>query len=137
VKVLAKRVLSMILVLVMLCSVTGCANGKETRYEASFLELFDTVTKIVGYAKNEEEFTEYTQLIYDELKVYHELYDIYHDYDGINNIKTINDNAGIKPVKVDQKIIDLIKFSKETYKLTGGKTNVALGSVLTMWHDYR
>lgn len=121
----------------MLCNVTGCANSKETRYEASFLELFDTVTKIVGYAKNKEEFTQYTQFIYDELKVYHELYDIYNDYDGINNIKTINDNAGIKPVKVDQKIIDLIKFSKEAYDLTDGKTNIALGSVLIMWHDYR
>lgn len=132
-----KRVLSMILLLVMICNVTGCANSREIRYEASFLELFDTVTKIVGYAKNEEEFTEYTQLVYDELKVYHELYDIYHDYDGINNIKTINDNAGIKPVRVDQKIIDLIKFSKEIYELTDGKTNIALGSVLTMWHEYR
>lgn len=134
---MTKRVLSVLLVLVMLCNVTGCANSRETRYEASFLELFDTVTKIVGYAKNKEEFTEYTQLIYDELKVYHELYDIYHDYDGINNIKTINDNAGIKPVKVDQKIIDLIKLSKEAYELTEGKMNIALGAVLTLWHDYR
>lgn len=134
---MAKRVLSMILLLVMICNVTGCANSRETRYEASFLELFDTVTKIVGYAKNEEEFTSYTQLIYDELKVYHELYDIYYDYDGINNIKTINDNAGIKPVKVDQKIIDLIKFSKEAYELTDGRMNIALGSVLTIWHEYR
>ena len=134
---MTKRVLSVLLVLVMLCNVTGCANSRQTRYEASFLELFDTVTKIVGYAKNKEEFTEYTQLIYDELKVYHELYDIYHDYDGINNIKTINDNAGIKPVKVDQKIIDLIKLSKEAYELTEGKMNIALGAVLTLWHDYR
>lgn len=121
----------------MAINLTGCTNTKETRYEASFLELFDTVTKVVGYAKNEEEFTQCTQLIYDELKIYHELYDIYNDYDGINNIKTINDNAGIKPVKVDQKVIDLIKFSKEACELTDDKTNIALGAVLSVWHDYR
>jgi FAD:protein FMN transferase len=121
----------------MTINLTGCASTKQARYEASFLELFDTVTKIVGYAKNEEEFTQCTQLIYDELKVYHELYDIYNDYEGINNIKTINDNAGIKPVKVDQRIIDLIKFSKEAYEVTDGKTNIALGAMLSVWHDYR
>lgn len=121
----------------MTINLSACSNTKETRYEASFLELFDTVTQIVGYAKNEEEFTNYAQMIYDELKEYHELYDIYNDYDGINNIKTINDNAGIEPVKVDQKIIDLLEFAKEAYEETDGKTNIALGAVLSVWHDYR
>ena len=111
--------------------------NKQTRYEAEFLELFDTVTTIVGYAENKEKFTSITQSIYDNLKEYHELYDIYNDYDGINNIKTINDNAGVKPVKVDKKIIDLLLFSKDAYKFTKGKTNIAFGSVLKIWHDYR
>jgi thiamine biosynthesis lipoprotein len=91
----------------------------------------------VGYADSEEKFMEYSQLIYDNLKEYHELYDIYNDYDGINNIKTINDNAGIEPVKVDKKIIDLLVFAKAEYIETNGKTNVALGAVLSIWHDYR
>jgi thiamine biosynthesis lipoprotein len=67
----------------------------------------------------------------------HKLYDIYNDYNGINNIKTINDNAGIKPVKVDQKIIDLLKFAKNAYDLTSGQMNVAFGAVTSVWHDYR
>ena len=58
-------------------------------------------------------------------------------YEGINNIKTINDNAGIKPVKVDKRIIDLIKFSKDMYEKTNGKTNIAFGAVLSIWHEYR
>lgn len=123
--------------IVMAFNLTACQSAKETRYEASFLELFDTVTKIVGYAKDEETFTQGAQMVYDELKDYHQLYDIYNNYDGINNIKTINDNAGIKPIQVDQKIIDLIKFAKEGYKTTDGKMNVALGAVLSVWHDYR
>jgi len=137
-----KKVISIITAIMLLLSLTACSstaksNSNKTRYQAEFLELFDTATSIVGYADNEEEFTGYSQLIYDNLKEYHELYDIYNDYDGINNIKTINDNAGIKPVKVDKKIIDLLIASKEAYNLTGGKTNIALGSVLKIWHDYR
>jgi len=115
----------------------ACSGPKKVRYEAEFLVLFDTVTKVVAYTSSKEEFNKYSQLIYDSLKEYHELYDIYNDYDGINNIKTINDNAGIKPVKVDKKIIDLLIFSKKGYKNTNGKMNIAFGSVLEIWHDYR
>lgn len=121
----------------MIFNVTACGKSKLTRYEAEFLNVFDTVTQIKGYAENKEEFQKYAQLVYDSLKEYHELYDIYNDYDGINNMKTINDNAGIKPVKVDKRIIDLLEFSREAYELSDGKINVAFGAVLSIWHDYR
>jgi thiamine biosynthesis lipoprotein len=101
VKDLSKKILACLLMITFIFNLTACDTTKKTRYEASFLELFDTVTKIVGYAKDKDEFTGYAQIIYDNLKVYHQLYDIYNDYDGINNVKTINENAGIKPVKVD------------------------------------
>lgn len=134
---MAKKILSILLILVILCNLTACGTNEKKRYEASFLELFDTVTKIVGYADSEEEFTKYSQMIYDKLKEYHELYDIYNNYDGISNIKTINDNAGIQPVKVDKRIIDLLKYSKEAYKFSNGKKNIAMGAVLSVWLQYR
>ena len=124
----------------MLAGMASCAKTDTydmKRYEAEFIELFNTFTKIVGYSETEEEFKSYAQQIYDDLTEYHRLYDIYNDYDGLNNIKTINDNAGIKPVKVDQKIIDMLVFSKSMYELTDGKTNIAYGSVLKIWHEYR
>lgn len=132
-----KKIIAVISSLVLLAvSFTGCSKKKQ-RYEAQFLSLFDTMTQIVGYADNKSEFEEFANYIHSELLVYHELYDIYNDYDGINNIKTINDNAGKKPVSVDRKIIDLLIFAKEEYKLTDGAFNVAMGSVLSIWHDYR
>jgi thiamine biosynthesis lipoprotein len=123
--------------IVLVFNLNACGKIKEKRFDASFLDLFDTVTMIVGYAEDKDEFTKYAQMIHDNLKEYHELYDIYHNYNGINNIKTINDNAGISPVKVDQKIIDLLKISKKAYNLTDGKINVAFGAVLAVWHKYR
>ncbi len=130
-----KRIISLVL---MLCLVLGgCGKVELNKYQAEFLNLFDTVTQIVGYAENEEEFKNSVQLIHDDLEEYHKLYDIYNNYEGINNIKTINDNAGIKPVKVDKKIIDLLRLSKEMYNKTNGYVNIAFGSVLNIWHDYR
>lgn len=108
-----------------------------TRYTASFLDVFDTQTEIVGYGTSEEEFSEQVKLLKDKLTFYHNLYDIYHDYEGINSIKTINDNAGITPVVVDKEIIALLEYGKEMYEYTAGQVNVAMGSVLTIWHEYR
>ena len=116
---------------------TACDEKEPTRYEAEFLMLFDTVTRIVGYANDKEEFTRYVNIIHSNLEEYHQLYDIYNDYEGVNNIKTINDNAGIKPVKVDKRLIDLIKFSINLYEKTNGQTNIAFGAVLKIWHKYR
>ena len=65
------------------------------------------------------------------------MFDIYHSYDGLNNLKTINDNAGITPVQADQEILDLLEISLEEYERTGGMVNVAMGSVLSVWHEYR
>ena len=96
-----KRTVSLILLFAMLLS--GCAESPQTekkQYQATFLTLFDTVTTIVGKADSEESFRTISQSIHDELLEYHQLFDIYNDYDGIANLKTINDNAGIAPVNV-------------------------------------
>lgn len=133
-----KRVITALLLISLVLS--GCAVQDETgkkMYDATFLTLFDTVTTIRGYAESEEAFTEAAQAIHDELLGYHQLFDIYNDYEGLNNLKTVNDNAGTAPVTVDEKIIDLLLDCREYYDLTGGKVNVAMGSVLNLWHIAR
>jgi len=139
---LIKKIFSITILIAIIASLAACSEKEQTekemtRYESEFLMLFDTATRIVGYSESEAQFTEYSQIIYDNLKEYNDLYDIYNDYEGINNVKTINDNAGIAPVKVDKRIIDLLLFSKEAYEKTSGQTNVAFGAVLKIWHDHR
>ena len=123
---------------------TGCGNSREIeedkvekkQYQASFLNLFDTVTTILGYAETEEEFEKITDDIYTKLEKYHRLFDIYNEYEE-NNLKTINDQAGVAPVEVDEEIIKLLLDCKKYYYLTEGKVNVAMGSVLNLWHEAR
>lgn len=119
---------------------TGCRGEAKKEYEKfseGFFDTFDTLTQVVGYCRNEQEFKAYMEKIKHRFEELHKLYDIYNNYEGINNIKTINDNAGIQPVKVDKEIIDLLIFAKDWYEKTGGKTNIAMGSVLRIWHEYR
>ena len=120
----------------LIFTTVSCQRQPE-KYKASFLILFNTVTEVMAVTDTEEEFMEFAEFIRDTLNEYHQLYDKYNLYEDVNNIKTINDSAGIAPVKVDQKIIDMLLFSKEMYEMTDGKVNIALGSVLEIWHDYR
>ena len=133
-----RKILSLILAAVLF---TGCAAPQDTiskkRYQASFLTLFDTVTSIVGYAESEEEFEKITDEIHDQLEAYHQFFDIYQTYEGINNIKTINDQAGIAPVEVHPVLISFLQECREYYEVTGGAVNVAMGSVLSLWHEAR
>lgn len=68
---------------------------------------------------------------------YHQLFDIYHTYEGMNNLKSINDAAGKSPLSVDQDIIELLKLGIEMHRKTNGAVNIAYGSVLSLWHEYR
>jgi len=107
------------------------------RYSEIFFDLFDTLTVILGYAQSQEEFRYYSrEVIRTELYRLHHLFDIHNEHAGINNIWTINHNAGIKPVEVEAEIMDLIKFSIEAYHISNGTVNIALGPVTNIWREY-
>lgn len=131
-------VCSLILSFVCSCSSDQGKQGLNLqKFTESYIEYFDTGCTVVGYEESQEEFDAVCESIETQLAEYNRLYDIYKSYEGINNIRTINKNAGVSPVVVDKKIIDLIDFSAELYNTTGGTVNIAMGSVLSIWHDYR
>ena len=131
-----KRLLALFLILPML--LCGCAGAGEEQkqYSATFLTVFDTVTTIVGRDVSEAAFSEKAQAVHDDLLFYHQLFDIYNEYEGLNNLKTVNDRPG-EAVPVDRAIIDLLTDCKTYYELTDGRVNAALGSVLYLWHEAR
>jgi len=132
-----KKGIATVIFCVVLLGIGVLSQKQQESYTATFFDVFDTRTDIIGYAASEEEFAEQVAPLKEKLEYYHKLYDIYKDYDGINNMKTINDNAGIAPVPVSEDIIRLLLFSKEMYEKTNGQMNIAMGSVLRIWHEYR
>jgi thiamine biosynthesis lipoprotein len=130
-----KKLISIVLILAL--SAVCCSCGvplNNQRFSKSFTDLFDTVSEITVYDNSQSEFDEHYKLFYDKLEEYHKLYDIYGEYESINNLKTLNDRAHSEPVKVDGRIIDLLEYGKEVYDLSGGKTNICFGAVLSIWH---
>ena len=142
----------LVLLLVVCCIVLLVLDGKDSgttttttavttkeKYNAYSMDYFDTVTQITGYTETKEEFDAISKRVLDQLKEYHQLYTIYNSYKDINNLVTVNRvvDGAHQVVKVDQKIIDMLLYAKEMYAVTGGEMNVMMGSVLSIWHDYR
>lgn len=110
-------------------------------YEPKSYEIynyFDTVTFVSDYSgDSESDFMRACALAADSLKYYHELFDIYNEYDGLTNIATLNRLAGEGPVTVSADLFDFLEYALGMYELTGGEVNVAMGSVLSIWHTAR
>lgn len=120
----------------VICCFSGCnSKSEKEKFTDYSFDYFDTVTTIIGYETDKEEFDLVANKIKSILGEYHSLYNIYNRAD-VNNLVTVNSSHGTA-VDVDKKIIDLLLFSKDIFKTTNGKTNVAMGSVLSIWHTYR
>ena len=139
-KTRANRLVSMLLAGALCLSLlAACAPKKKelTRYSTVFYDVFDTVTQVIAYCESEEVFKTQMDALHADLVTYNQLYDIYNDYPGVTNVKTINDNAGKAPVEVDDRILSMLELADQMYATTNGKLNIAMGSVLNIWHNYR
>lgn len=132
---LKKLVLSL-LSLSMMMIMTGCSKKYELMSHY-ITGPFDTITTYMSYVSSEDEFNEQCDYIEEQLNYYDQLFDKYNTYNGMNNLKTINDNAGKKAIEVDQPLIDLLNLSIERNRKISSKVNIAFGSVINIWHDYR
>lgn len=101
------------------------------------LSGFDTYIQLIAYVPSASEFAEYWNIVVENWEHYDKLFDKYDTFEDVNNIKTINDNAGIKPVEVEADLMELILLSKEYYEITNGAFDITLGPVLEIWHNYR
>ncbi len=131
-----KRIIKIILA-ISLFVLTGCQKDSYELYSKTFVGAFDTVTQYLSYCQSQDEFDEQCELIDELLNYYDKLFDKYSNYDNINNVKTINDNAGKEAVTVDQALLDLISLSIERNQTICSKVNIAMGSVIEIWHEYR
>lgn len=126
------------LFILLILALTAC-KSEPSRYSNVLIDVGfnDAPVTFVAYTENETEFNSYKEILRDELIILGHLFDKYNDYDGMNNLKTINDNAGIKAVEVDQPLIDLLLFAQDYYAISKQTFDVSLGSVLNVWHNYR
>jgi len=125
--------LLLVMILLSACNTTPTLK----RYNYTFTGAFDTAFQIIAYTENEAKFNEMASYIETRMQELHRLYDKYNDYDGITNLKKVNDYAAGAPMPVEKPLFDLLSFAKEMNAQTSGKTNIAFGAVLKIWSQYR
>ncbi len=133
-----KKLLTVFLIITVTFLLVSCEKAKE-KYTDYCFDYFDTVTTITGYEKSKEDFDLVCAEIKGLLGEYHRLYDIYNSYEGVNNLFSVNAlyDGEHREVQVDKKITDLVLYGKEMHDFTQGRVNIAMGSVLKIWHKYR
>ena len=137
-----KKILSITLLISLALSLFSCSFGSSDndagKSKTISTSYFNTFSVIYAFGENADtDIEKYAAISEECLAYYHKLFDIYFEYTGINNIRTINKKAGKEAVTVDRELIDFLLYCKELFTVTGGKTNIMLGSVLKLWHDVR
>lgn len=131
-----KRIAAILLIIAALFAPCGCKKT-DAKYQYAFFDVFDTVTELTIYAKDETAAADAAKAAHERLIYLNKLFDIYNEYDDAVSLMAVNASAAEAPVSVSEETMALLKFAKEAYALTGGKVNAAMGSVLSIWHDYR
>lgn len=133
-----KRIIALAALAACLCMALP-AGAEYSKFSTMFMDSFDTVTQLIGYCEDQETFDKWAKTVHDTMLHLHKLYDKYNSYEheGIVNIHSLNERAAKEPVAVDPLLYGLLAFAKSNYDLCQDQTNIAMGSVLSIWHDYR
>lgn len=114
------------------------ALTRQTQYTTTWFDLFDTVSMVRGYARSQEEWDAQMDALHADLLHYHQLFDIYHSYDGMTNLCDVNAHAAEAPVPLEDDLFDFFQwYTGEVQPVTGSAVNIAAGAVLDLWHDAR
>ncbi len=132
-----KKIALLLLAVMAVTGLVSCGFMQRPRSEIfkDYLGARVTVTDYAGLKRRE--FAELVGEAKDELSYYHKLLDTEREYDGVVNFATINANAGKGPIKVEEDMLELLSFAKEMYYLTDGRVNIAAGSVLSVYDEFR
>lgn len=61
----------------------------------------------------------------------------FESFEGLVNVSTINEQAGITPVVVDPMLIEMVLLAKEVAAQSNGAFSVVLGPVSEIWQQYQ
>jgi len=94
------------------------------------LKLMGSRFDITVVANNEAEGNAYIDMAVDEIRRIEKLIS---DWDPNSQTSEITRNAGIKPVKVDKELFDLVERSIKIGKLTNGAFDISYASMDKIW----
>lgn len=129
-------------VLAVLLAVTALmpsclSENTYTKFSRRALDIFDTEITLMGYARTQEEFDRAFDDTMALLRRFDQVFDAYNAYEDLNNLYYVNRHAAEAPVEIPEELFALISWCKEQWSRGMRSTNIAMGAVLSIWHEYR
>ncbi len=132
-----KRLSLCFCVFVFIVCCMPCADAEPVKYTESFYGAFDTVITLIGYAEDPAVFDSAFESVKSIFLRYHQVFDNYNEYDGVYNLLYLNSHAAEGYTPVEPELMDLLVWVKDVQDVSVGRVNIAMGSVLSIWHQYR
>jgi len=104
--------------------------SSQSKKYVKVVKLMGSRFDLTVVADNEKQGNEYIEDAIAEIK---RIEKIISSWDTTSQTSQINKNAGIKPVKVDKELFDLIERSKVISKLTDGAFDISYASMDKIW----
>ena len=132
------RAAAIILTLITLISVIPFSScGVMREFSKGYFDYFDTYSSFTVYASSKKEFETFTEIFEDEAEKYHKLLNIYEKYEGVTNLAVINESSEGEAISVSEDLMLFLIEAKKIEETTCGYTNIAFGSVTSLWHEAR
>ena len=116
------------------------ASAEESpwhKFTRTDMSVFDTVISLIGFAKEQAEFDAIADEAVRRLREFDHIFDGYNEYEGLHNLYYVNRYAAQEPVEIREPLFDLLSWCQEQWEAGLRQTNVAMGAVLSIWHEYR
>ncbi len=115
---------------------SGCGRegpAEPARYQTAFLGSLDTVVRFTAYCGDSAAFDRACELVRAELERADRLYNLYRPD---SELFRVNEGAGQGPAAVEPALADAVEASL-AWQETTPAVNIAMGSVLSLWHTAR
>lgn len=116
-----------------LCLPLASCGKRMKKYTSTYFDYFDTYATATLFASSDEEYKMLDGIFKSELEKYHQLLDIYSQYENIVNLYTVNASAGGEAVEVSDELFDFISQAVDTHKMTNGYTSISIGAITSVW----
>lgn len=101
------------------------------------LSIFDTEITLIGFAPSQAAFDQVWEETLSYLRRFDKVFDGYNGYEGLHNLYYLNRRAAKEPVEVPDELFALVSWCKDQWDAGLRTTNIAMGAVLSIWHEYR
>ncbi len=132
-----KKTYISILSILFLLALSACGREREiVSYDLTTSLYYDTTVSIRLFHEEDEDIEDIKDELHEIMRKTHRLSSWFQSYEGIINVKTINENPGVFH-EVDPVLFDMIALSIEYYEQTDGYFDITLGPVIEIWDEYR